>query len=393
MKLIFFIAFRYLWSKKNTHSVSVILYISLLAFIITSTAMFVIMSVFSGFREIYFNQLFHLNPDLKIEAKNQKFIPNFETVYFKIRKNPNIEFISRVIEEKVYLMNHDKNQVAFLIGVDKNYNKIIPIDSCMYFGNYLNFINQKEMVISLDLFYSLTIPLNQEETSTIYMPKKGKSLISNFENAFVTQELYTTGIVNETFFNTIISPIENVEHLLEKKNIIASNIILKVKKNKNPDDVKLDLEKKLGKQFLIKNRLEQDNSYIKLTNIEQLFTYLIFILIVFLSSFNLAGAIIVLIIDKNKQNQTLSSIGLFDSDIKKIYFILGLLVTFISSVIGIIIGLIIVLIQSSFMIIISGGNPYPVKIEFFNVLLVFFTLMICGTLISWIVSRKLLYNF
>lgn len=389
MKLIFFIAFRYLWNKKNNHSISFILYISLLAFIITSVAMLLIMSVFSGFREMYLNQVFQINPDLQIEAKNQKTIPHIREVYYNIKKNLNVEYVSRVIEEKVYLTNQDKNQVVILRSVDNNYNKIIPVDSLMYLGKYPNFLCEEEMVVSLDLFHRMMISLDREQTSVVYMPKKGKGFFSNPKEALVSRELYTVGVLNETFLNTIIAPIKNAEYLLEIDDLISYILIIKVKKNKNLEKVKEELQKILGKEFLIKTRFQQDDSYIKITNIEQLFTYMIFVLIILLSSFNLAGAIIVLIIDKKKQNLALRSMGMSDSKLKIIYFVLGLLITFISSILGIIIGCFIILIQFIFPITITGGITYPMKIEFFNILLVFFTLMVFGTLVSWIASRKL----
>ena len=380
-------------SKKNTQAVSIILWISIGAFSVASASMFIVLSVFSGLRELNLANLNSLNADLKIEAKKGKTIPNLGKIYSQIKDNPSVEYVSRVIEEKVYILNGEKDQVAQLIAVDENYKKIIPVPSFVIYGNYPDFITKNEMVVSNDLAYRVGVSLDKNETSLIYLPKKGEGIIKNKEDAFVEQEIFCSGILGGNYTNTMITPIEFAEDLLESDIPLAYQLLIKTKKNTSVDELQNDLTKTFGNEYVIKNRLQQDEAFIKMMNVEKLMIYLIFLLIIFVSSFNLAGAIIILIIDKFKQKQALISFGFTIKNLKKVYFLLGILISSFGTIFGLILGSFIVFIQSHFELIktVDGIIAYPVKFEISNVLLVFITISSVGFLISWISSRKIVY--
>lgn len=380
-------------SKKNTQAVSIILWISIGAFSVASASMFIVLSVFSGLRELNLANLNSLNADLKIEAKTGKTLPKLNKVYNLLKNNPSVENISRVIEEKVYILNAEKDQVAQLIAVDENYKKIIPVPTFVIYGNYPDFITKNEMIVSNDLAYRVGVSLDENATSLIYLPKKGEGIIKTQEDAFVQQEIFCSGILGGNYSNTIITPIEFAEDLLESEVPLAYQLLIKSKPNINIDELQKKLTNLLGNEYVIKNRLQQDEAFIKMMNVEELMIYLIFLLIILVSSFNLAGAIIILIIDKDKQNQALISLGFTIKNLKKVYFLLGILISSFGTIFGLLLGSIIVFIQSQFEVIktVDGVIAYPVKFEIYNLFLVFFTISLIGFLISWISSRKISY--
>lgn len=307
--------------------------------------------------------------------------------------NSNVELISRIIEQKVYLIHKNKSQIVILEGIDNNYYQIIDINSYLYLGNLSKINLNNEVIISLDLFYYLNIFLNTTKVC-FFFPNRIDRLLNYPNNIFINSQLYVTGVWNKNNLlnNIAITSIQNIESLIQTNKLITNKLILKIKKNKNLKKVKIQLKKILDDDFLIKDRWEEKNSCIQLVNVEKLFTYLIFVLLIVLCCVNLASSIIVLIIEKDQNNKVLYTMGLSFFYIKKIYFVLGLLIILISSIVGITIGLFIILIQLVFPFIITANSlPYPVKIELFNMFLVFITLIVFGTLVSWIVSRKLSY--
>lgn len=347
--------------------------------------MFIIMSVFSGFRYFYLNEIFQYNPDFQIESKNKKIIFESKKICEKIKKHPNVKFVSRVIEEKIYLVYQKKHRIVTLRAVDENYIKIIPFHSIIYDSNDLNIINDNSSLISLDLFYDLNFSFKLNSI-LLYIPKRVKKIINN-QNLWINCELYVKGLINNNFSNTIITSIKNAEYLLEYYNSPSYFIIVKV--NNNTNNIQLDLQKIIGKEFIVKNKLEQNNIYFKINKIEKFFTYLVFVFINLFAFFNLAIGIMLLIINKKKDNQIFYWMGLCKSKIKKIYFFIGLIITFFSSILGIVIGLLIIMIHHKFSLFKIKGIKYPIEIEFFNIFLVLLTFLISGFLFSWISTRKL----
>lgn len=390
-KLSWYIAYRYFKSKKSTQAVSVIMYASLTAIAIATCAMFVILSVFSGLERFNIKIFSEINPDLKITPTEGKVLKNVPTIEKVLKENSDIQAFSRVIEEKVYVLYDDKDEIAYLKGVGNNFLKVAKIDTCFQAGSFPGFKDNRHVALGNALAYRLGLPINEEDYALLYMPKPGKGLITSTDEAFEKREVYMSGVfaINDQYENYIFAPIGLSESLLNLPANSAFSFEIKLKNKENLKSVQKDIIQKLGKEYQVLTRQQQDASFLKMMKVEQLFIYLIFILVICIASFNLAGAVIIIILDKKSQTKALYSLGYSTSDLQKLFHVVGFIIVSFGVFLGILLGSIITWGQKSFGIVMANAfMPFPVEFDPMNYLIVILTVMIIGLLVSFISSRK-----
>lgn len=387
----FYIAKRYLISKKGSTAVTFITWLAAVAMMVAVAAMFIIVSVFSGLEDLNRDMIANVHSDITIKSNSGKSLADIKKVESALEQNQNVKYFSKTIEEKVYLNYGENGTIAVLRGVDTAYTKVNPIYKDIFYGAYPSFVYSNEVIMENQLDSRLSIPVGDSlDYATVMMPKPGTGIISNEEDIFNKKNIFVTGVFNGKgqLDNTIISPIELTEQLLNLPKNSAYEIVVKLKDPNLASEVKSSLEKKLGKDYEIKTKDEQNAAFWKMINTEKMFIYLIFALVIFITTFNLAGAVIILQLDKKEQAKSLLSMGLPLYSLRSIYFYTGLLIVVFGIVSGLIIGTLLCLFQinTSFFAA-SATLPFPVNINLQNYLIVAATTAGFGLLISWFFSK------
>ncbi len=386
-----FIATRYLFrgTQSGWSAVNVITLISGVGVMLTTAALFIVLSAFSGLKTFNLHLIDKTDPDLRIYPSEGKRIHVSPEKWDMLNKIKGIKLIAPVIEEKVFVRYGDKQAIVMLRGVGENYKQIMPPDSVLISGSWFdsslpevvigNYLADKLSVVSGDL----NIPF------VLSVPKiKGRK--------------WTTGGFRSV--NTVVSGIYFTTSDFEKKYIFSSQALasklLGVKKdefsfldvllNKNADEKQTVLQiKKILPHTSIKNKKELNKALFKMLNTENIATYFVGTLILIISIFNIVGAIVILILRKEKDRFVLSSMGMDIRSIRKIFFEYGTGLILSSGLVGLILGILIVYIQKKFGLLNVPGTHlvYPVEITFRNIFLVLITLIFLAVLSSYSASR------
>ncbi|KFF11874.1 permease [Chryseobacterium soli] len=387
----FYIASRYLLAKKGSTAVTFITWLAVGAMTVAVAAMFVIISVFSGLENLNKDLISNLHADLTLKNATGKTIKDLGKVTEVLKANKEILSFSRVIEEKVYINFNGKGDIAYLRGVDSAYTKVNPINKDVFFGVYPSFKYSNEVLMENNLDNRLSIPIDSSNHyATIFMPKPGTGIINKEEDIYNKRDILVTGVFpgKDQLDNYIISPIELAEELLSLPKKSAYQIVIKLKNPENADMVKQNLLSSLGKTIQIKTKEEENAAFWKMINTEKMFIYLIFALVIFITTFNLAGAIIILQLDKKEQAKSLISLGLPLSHLRKIYFYTGILIVISGVVTGLILGTALCYFQLYTEFFRANDVlPFPVKIVGQNYLIVACTASLFGVAISWFFSK------
>jgi lipoprotein-releasing system permease protein len=387
----FYIASRYLLSKKGSTAVTFITWLAVGAMTVAVTAMFVIISVFSGLEDLNKDLISNLHADLTIKSISGKTLKDFNTINSVLKSNKEISHFSRLIEEKVYISYNGKGDIAYLRGVDSAYTKVNPIDKDIFYGSYPTFKYSNEVLMENSLDNRLSVPVSSSSGyATIFMPKPGTGIINKEDDIYNKKDILVTGIFpgKDQLDNYIISPIELTEELLDLPKHSAYQIVVKLKNPDNANTVKQQLLSSLGKNIEIKTKEEENAAFWKMINTEKLFIYLIFALVIFITTFNLAGAIIILQLDKKQQARSLVSLGLPLSHLRQIYFYTGILIVVLGIISGLIIGTALCYFQQYTEFFKANEIlPFPIKIVGKNYLTVSVTAALFGIGISWIFSK------
>lgn len=387
----FYIASRYLLAKKGSTAVTFITWLSVGAMMVAVTAMFVIISVFSGLEDLNKDLISNLHADLTLKSVSGKTIKDLDKVNTTLKNDKAISSFSRIIEEKIYISFRGKGDIAYLRGVDSAYTKVNPIDKEVIYGTYPSFKYSNEVFMETNLDNRLSIPVDSSDNyATVFMPKPGTGIINKEEDIYNKRDILVTGLFpgKEQLDSYIIAPIELTEELLNLQKKSAYEIVIKLKNPDSADAVKQSLLNTLGKSFEIKTKEEENAAFWKMINTEKMFIYLIFALVIFITTFNLAGAIIILQLDKKEQAKSLISLGFPLSHLRMTYFYTGILIVISGVISGLLLGTILCYFQLYTEFFRANSIlPFPVKIVGKNYFIVALTASLFGIAISWFFSK------
>jgi lipoprotein-releasing system permease protein len=390
LKLSFYIAKRYAVSFSKNKAINIITGIASVGIIASTMALFVFLSVFSGLKEFSLNFLNVSDPDLRVETTLGKtFFVNAKQEE-ELFKSKYIASYSKIVEERVYLTYDNKELVACLKGVDNRYNKVTDFNKHLYAGEWFE-PNSEKVVPGADISLKLGLGLfDYNNALEAYVPKPGKGNIEIPEEAFNKTLLFPSGIysINEELDGKyVFCSIELAQNFLGLKNNQITNIEIKLKPNSNENEAREELNSIFGSSIKIKNRAQLNDSLYKMLQSENLFIYLFSTLVVILTLFCLAGAIVMIIIDKRDNLKTLYNIGLTQTAIRSIFFTQGIIITLFGLTIGLSLAIAIIILQQHYsFIMITPTMPYPVIFEWQNMAIVIMTIIILGIASSWIAS-------
>ena len=398
MNFPFFIAKRYFLTSKKRNFVHIISWVSLLGIAIGSAALILVLSVFNGFEDLILKMYSSFDPHIKIiSAEGKVFKPNNITI-----NDSEIAEKAFILEERVLLKYQEKKFIATVKGVSSSYRKLTSFDSLLFEGNYIDdYENENVAVIGRGVAYYLSIGLNNMfEQLQIFIPDRSKKTLLNNQEIFKQASVLPVGffgIQAEIDEEYIITPLSFIQKLAERGDNISSIEVRLKNKNEMLEFQKV-LQARLGNQFIVQNRLEQQALLYKILNTEKLVVFLILVFIMIIASFNIVGSLTMLILDKKEDIKTFKSFGATQMVVQSIFLNKSIL-TIISGVfIGLIIGLALALLQQNFGFISMGSgsfvvDSYPVLIKEIDILIVAITVLLIGFLASWypikILSKKL----
>ena len=398
MNFPFYIAKRYAFSLSKTTAINVITFIASLGIIVGAMALFVVLSVFSGLRDFSLSFTNATDPDLRIETLAGKSFFISQTQEAQLKSSKEFTNYSKIVEERALFYYKNKEQVAYLKGVDANFCQVNAFNTFIYAGDWLE-PNTNQVVVGSGISRKLALGLfDFNNVLEVYIPKPGSGMIENPDEAFNKSPLLTSGIfqvsedVDEKY---IFSSIPLAQGLLNYKPNQLTYIDFKMAQNVSEKDAIATINKIFPNQVKVKNRAQLNDALYKMLNTENIVVYLIFTLVIIIALFNLIGAIIMMIIEKKTNLKTLYNLGTEIKYLKNIFLFQGNIISFFGGILGLILGICVVLIQQQFeLIMINSTLAYPVVFEIKNVLIVLFTIVILGFIASKIasstVTKKLL---
>ena len=403
MNLPFYIAKRYLFSKKKHNAINIISGISVCGVALATMALVCTLSVFNGFQDMVATLFTAFDPELKITVREGKVFDGRDERILAIRGMAEVDVFTEVLEENAMVQYKERQTMATLKGVEDNFEQLTAIDSILYGAG--RFMLADEVVdygvMGVELVSTLGTGLQFVYPLQVYMPKRsGRVNMSNPAASFNMDYLYSPGVVfavNQQKYDSqyILTSIDYVRRLLDYTTEVSA-IELKLHPNTNINSFKSKLQTLLGDEFVVKNRYEQQADVFRIMEIEKLISYLFLTFILLIACFNVIGSLSMLILDKKDDVLTLRNLGASDKLISRIFLFEGRMITLSGAVVGIVLGLILCLVQQHFGVITLGGggnsfivDAYPVSVHWTDIVLVFVTVIVVGFLSVWYPVRYL----
>ena len=399
MNFPFYIAKRYLLSKKSHNAINVISAISVCGVALATLALICTLSVFNGFHDMVATLFTAFDPEIKITSVKGKVFYGSDQKFITISELPEVETFSRSIEENVMAQYKDRQIMVTIKGVDDNFQKLNSIDSILIGrGDFiLNDSVTNYVVPGAEIVSALNSGIRFLDPIYIYAPKRGVKInVANPTSSFNSGQLFSSGLVfavNQSKYDAsyMLTSIDFVKELFGYNNEVSS-IELKLKDLDDVESVKNKIQTILGPDYNVFDRYEQQADTFKIMKIEKLLSYVFLTFILLIACFNVIGSLSMLIIDKKSDVLMLRNLGADNSSIIKIFLFEGSLITLVGAISGVVLGLTLCIIQQEFGIISLGDanslgtfviNAYPVSIHALDVILVFFTVLIIGIACVW----------
>ena len=386
MKHVFKIAFRYFFSKNEQTVINRINFLSLVLIIISSASLFIVLSAFDGLKTFGLSFSNKFDADYELSPLNGKYFNLSPKIISEINNLEEIIEVAPQIEEKVFLSFKEKNQVAVLKGVDSSYNKVIPIKDLVMIGDWIDNDNSKT-VIGYGISSKLGLGVyDYSSFLKISVPRNNNSSVLNL-SPFKSLPLIVVGLyqINEELDNKyIFTSLSFAKNLLNLKENQYTNLIIKTIDNINKKKLEEKINLIVEEKTKLTSRLEKNAALFKMLNTENIAVYFIFSLVMIISLFNLVGSLIMMILNKKKEMKILIAMGVSNKNLSQIFYFIGLIICFVGGILGLSLGSLLVLIQKySSIINVPGTNlSYPVEFNIKNIIVVFLTLIILGSISS-----------
>lgn len=408
MNLPFYIARRYLFSKKKHNAINIISAVSVCGVALATLALVCTLSVFNGFQDMVAGFFTAFDPELKITVREGKVFDPHESRVTQIHAMPEIEVWTETLEENAMVQYKDRQTMAVIKGVEDNFEQLTAIDSLLY-GTGKFVLNDSVVdygILGVELMSELGTGIQFVDPLQVYAPKRNARVnMANPAASFNSDYLFSPGavfIVNQQKYDAryILTSLGFARRLFDYDTEVSA-IEIKLKPGSNIDAVEKKMEEILGERFVVQNRYEQQADVFRIMEIEKFISYLFLTFILAIACFNVIGSLSMLILDKRDDVETLRNLGAGDQLITRIFLFEGRMISVFGASIGIVLGLLLCFLQQKFgLISLGGGNgsfvvdAYPVSVHLTDVLLVFVTVIAVGFLSVWYpvkyLSRRLL---
>lgn len=400
----FYVARRYMFSKKSVGAINVISFISVAGVAVGTMALVIVLSVFNGFHDLVASLFTNFDPQIEVVPVKGKTINADAPELDRIRHLDFVDVATDVVEDQAIAVYGDRQRMVTVMGVDENFDQLTNISDILYGdGDFtLRVANLYFGVPGICLAQDLGLGARWADYLKIYAPVRRGQLtdLDTPTDGFVVDSLLSPGVVyavnqNKYDRDRIITSIYFARQLFDQDGMLSS-LQLRLKPGTDLSTAKREIKAAAGEKFRVLDRFEQQADTFRIMQIEKVLAYVFLTFILIVACFNIISSLSMLIIDKKDDINTLHNLGANDRQIQSIFLYEGRIISAVGALIGIGLGLALCGLQQAFGFVKMGEssgtfivNAYPVSVHYWDVLVVFITVILIGWAASWIPARRL----
>lgn len=400
----FYVARRYMFSKKSVGAINVISFISVAGVAVGTMALVIVLSVFNGFHDLVASLFTNFDPQIEVVPVKGKTINADAPELDRIRHLDFVDVATDVVEDQAIAVYGDRQRMVTVMGVDENFDQLTNIGDILYGdGDFtLRVANLYFGVPGIRLAQDLGLGARWADYLKIYAPVRRGQLtdLDTPTDGFVVDSLLSPGVVyavnqNKYDRDRIITSIYFARQLFDQDGMLSS-LQLRLKPGTDLSTAKREIKAAAGEKFRVLDRFEQQADTFRIMQIEKVLAYVFLTFILIVACFNIISSLSMLIIDKKNDINTLHNLGANDRQIQSIFLYEGRIISAVGALIGIGLGLALCGLQQAFGFVKMGEssgtfivNAYPVSVHYWDVLVVFVTVILIGWAASWIPARRL----
>lgn len=409
MRLALRIASRYLFSRKSHSAINIISIISVCGVALITAALICTLSVYNGFSHLIGSLLSDIQPEVKILPASGKTMDSTLPMWDEIASWEEVTYMTPVIEETA-LAVYDRQLPVTVKGIPDDYNQGIPLIKTILTGEYtlssesdpsheLAMVSKgftlKDSITSYAILGAgvavrIEAGTNYSRPIELYAPRRqGRVNLVNPSQSFVSQKFYVSSVffTNQVQFddNIVYIPLEDARTMFDYPTE-ATAMELATSDSKATRRVVERLQQKLGDEYIVQDRLQQNGESYRWIQIEKWITFLILAFILLIATFNIVGSLSMLIVDKQDDIATLRKLGADDDLITNIFMAEGWLISMLGALSGLVVGVLLCWLQQEFGLLRLGNSgafivdAYPVQLQWGDTIIVTAIVLLLGAI-------------
>lgn len=397
-RLPLFFARRYLFSKKSHSVINIVSGVSTFSVAIPVMAMVILLSVFNGFEGLIKSMYRSFDPDIRITPVRGKVFPIDSLPRERFLAIDGVRDAAYALEDNAVFEYRDRQAFGTMCGVDSLYRQVVPLDSLRTEGVFqLQFGDFPEAYVGQGMAYALGIRVNLNSPISVYVPRRGRVSPLLPYSFYKKQNIFPSGVFAleaEVDGKYVIVPLHFAQELLDYPGQ-ASSVAIRLEADASPQRVQQQIGQWLGDDYKIQSRYQQKESFYCIMMYEKWGIYFIILLVLVIASFSLIGSLVMLIIEKRKDSQTLVTMGADTKLLRKIFVAEGMLIYLIGAGGGLLLGVALALAQQHFGFLKLSGetfliDAYPVEVHPSDLAWVIVTFVTVSYLISVLTVRAMI---
>lgn len=401
MNVPYFIARRYLFSKKSKNIINFISAISMVVVAGITMAMVIVLSFFNGIDMLVKDLFSTFSADIVIRPAEGRTLQFTDNQRDEILAVEGVVQISEIIEEDAWVRNEENNTVATIKGVEGHYATMSPIDSMMWYREFkLEDRGINLAVAGLGIYAELDcgFPEDGYDVLTINAPIRGKKLKKDREKSFKSMPINLGAVYSvnaELDVKYVIVPLEFARELFGFEGEVSA-VEIQVDDENQLAEIKERVVALGMDNTIVETRFEQNALIFQTTASEKWAVSLILLFILVIAAFNIIASLTMLIIEKKKDIFILQSFGTTKVSVHRVFIYEGIMIYVIGAAAGILLGLLACVIQQQIGVIPLEGSMveyYPVDIQTPDLIKIVISVMTVGVLFSILLVRYLVRRF
>jgi len=387
-----YIGFRYLKARRKQRFVSASTLISIMGVIVGVMALIIVISVMAGFEDELKQRILSVASHVQITQNNGRFNTH-DTVIQQVKTVDKVQSVFPFVQSQVILKSISTVSGASIYGLDFS----IPqqrqdVEKMLVQGSIDDLLQQSlpnadgryqppGLIMGQELAKSLTV----RPGDSVYVISP-RGILSPFGHLPAMRRFQVTGIMASGMYEfdiaTVYMRIKDAQKMMRMPDSV-SGISLKTSDIYQVQETRQQIETILGSQFRVQDWIQMNQNLFSALKLEKVTMFIILTLIILVAAFNIAGTLIMMVMERTRDIAILKAMGTQKRSIRKIFMINGLFIGLTGTIIGAILGIAACLSLKKYQFIELPGDVYyvttlPVRISVTDISLIAFSaLFIC----------------
>ncbi|MCP3944437.1 MAG: lipoprotein-releasing ABC transporter permease subunit [Desulfobacteraceae bacterium] len=376
MAVEFFIAEKYLRAKRKEGFISLITFLAVAGVTVGVMALVIVIAVMSGAETQFRQKILGLEPHILIMNYKGNY-DNYGPLLASVKDNPHIKGASPILFGQAMIRTNHSFSGVMVRGINpESGSALIKGFTPAQLEKALGKAPEPGALPGIILGKALANSVGVVKGEKVIL-MSSKSFISPIGQIpsmkrFVVKGTFESGMSEYDGMLAYVQ-LNQAQQLISAKDKISA-IGIWVDKVFNVKQIQEKYFSSIEYPFYVRDWMDINHSLFSALKLEKTAMFIILTLIILVAAFNIASALIMMVMEKTKDIAVLKAMGATNSMIRRIFMIKGMIIGFLGTLLGTLLGIVVCYFLKKYNFIqLPKAYPFstlPVQLEYMDVLII-----------------------